>query len=211
MFLDSTSVTVPLPQWVVQRASGGFTHTSSPTVILACSCSTLSVMAQGCHQQIDVVPTLCPGQSSVPCYTRRLLLGVRFGFFQPQLLWFDGTSLIPLPLGQYTDLKYHLTPHFSHSSLKTYEQEPTLLSTGPLSRNASSTALSISFTLFWFFTIPLLSLVHGKPWIDMVHGDNAGYQWPAAYNFLPHAAPLFCVWMVQGQWIDTPYITPLPL
>ena len=49
LFLDSTSFTVPLPQWVLQRASGSFTYTSSPIEIFTCLRFSLSVMARGCH------------------------------------------------------------------------------------------------------------------------------------------------------------------
>ena len=48
LFFKSTSVTVPLFQQEMQGASDGFTHTSSPTVIFTCSCSTPSVTAHEC-------------------------------------------------------------------------------------------------------------------------------------------------------------------
>ena len=57
-------------------------------------------------------------------------------------------SMIPLPLGLYTDLKYRLTPHFSYSSLKTSEWKPT-----PLSNSTSSTGPL-------YFTVPVLILHH---------------------------------------------------
>ena len=144
-FLDSTSVTVPLPHQVVPQASGSFTNTFSPTVIFACPCSTLSVMARGCRH--SYVKTDQCGTDSLSCPVFGAML------YQKTTSWgeiwlFSATafmvqwcySMIPLPLGQYTDLKYRLTPHFSHSSLKTSKQKPTPLSistssTGPLSRN----------------------------------------------------------------------------
>ena len=157
LFLDSTSVTVPLPQQVIQQASSGFTYTSSPTVIFACPCSTLSIMACGCRHSYVKTDRCGTDTSSWPVFSAML--------YQKTASWgeiwlYSATAfmvrwclaVIPLLLRWYADLKYCLTPHFSHICLKTSEWKPTPLSistssTGPLSRNTSSTTLSISFAV----------------------------------------------------------------
>ena len=125
LFIDSTSATVPLPQWVVHQASGSFTHISSPTMVFTCPCSTFSIMARECHHLYVKTDQCGLNTSSWPVFSTMLYQKTSsWGE-----IWLSSTtafivwrylSIIPLPLGQYTDLKY-LTPHFSHICLKTSE------------------------------------------------------------------------------------------
>ena len=197
LFLDSTSITVPLPQWVVHRASGGFTHISSPTVIFACPCSTLSVMACGCCH----------------FYMKRLMWHQHFilASFQHHVIpedcflgWdlaFCGHSFYGLMVPLYDPIAARVgnstspnIPLFTHLSKNFQKETYTVI----YQHLYYWTSLQKYFRcLFWFFTMLLLSQV--QSWIGTVQGDNVWYQWPAASNFLPNAAPLFHTWTVQGQ------------
>ena len=181
-------------QRVVQRASGGFTHTYSPTMIFACPCSTLSVMARGYHHSCVETVRCDIDASSWPVfgailYQKTASWGEVWLFSVTAFMVRWCLSMIPLELGRYADLKYHLTPHFSHSSLKTSKQKPI----GPLllAPSPETHPLSLSLSLFWFFTISQLSQVHSQSWIGTIHGDNALYQWPATSNFFLYATPFF--------------------
>ena len=146
LFLDSTSVTVSYPQWVECRASGSFTHTSSQLWFFACLCSTHSVMAHGCYYLYVKTDWYGTDASSWPVfgamlYQKTASCGENWLFSASAFMVWWCLSMIPLLLGWYADLKYRLTPHFSHICLKT--------STGPFFRNTSTT-LSLSLSLFWF-------------------------------------------------------------
>ena len=202
LFLDSISVTVPFPWQVLHLTSGSFTYISSPTMIFAWPCFTLYVMAYGWRHSYVKTDWCGTDASSRPVFDTMLYQKTAsWGEnedFRPQLLWFDGASLIPLPFRLYTDLKYCLAPHFSCSSLKNFQTETyTVIYQhfywAPSPETPQQLSLSLLLSLFWFFAISLLSQVHSQSWIGTVHGDNEWYQRPAFSNFLPHAAPLFHV------------------
>ena len=137
-------------------------------------------------------------------------------FFQPQLLWFDCALYDPIAawavhrskVSPNIPLLIPLSKNFWTETYTVIYQH--LFYWPPLQKYLLNNSLSLSLSLFWFFAISLLSQVHSQSWIVLVHGDNAWYQWSAASNFLPHAAPLFHAWTVQVQWIDTPYIASPP-
>ena len=117
-------------------------------------------------------------------------------------------SMIPLPLRWYADLKYHLTPHFSHICQKTskgnlyhYLSAPLLLAPSP-ETPPQQLSLSLLLSLFWFFAIYLLSQVHSQSWIGTaIMCDIDGQLLPI---FCYIQLPFFVAWQHRVNGLTLP-------